>query len=312
MKKARMRNPRRRSKKDTKPQAVYWLPWLLLVILTLAGMIFFNMYTPGEQGNRRGESQDEPRQAPAAPESAGEQSLSGLEQIPSPGTGQTASTTSTTGGGDPNEMLRRSNLMLNQGKPAEALKILKTASKLAPEDEDIQYNLGIAYARLDKIDEAINAYKKALEIMPNYAEVYNNLGNMLMRRGDLEQAVTNFAEAVRLIPDYALAHNNLGIAYARLEDHSNAVIHLKRAMELNPDYVSAHFNLASVYAGMDRDQEAISELEKTIELSPEFEPAKRMLSTLRGDTNSAVVPESTDYVGEQSNAAPADAISGTQ
>src|SRR5262249_7814552 len=77
---------------------------------------------------------------------------------------------------------------MNAGDVQAAIALYEKAVKLAPEDEDLHYNLGIAYAKISDFDKAEQHYREALRLLPDYAEVHNNYGNLLLRAGRLDQA----------------------------------------------------------------------------------------------------------------------------
>ena len=63
-------------------------------------------------------------------------------------------------------------------------------------------------------DEAIAQYRAALEIEPDFAEAHNSLGVALARMGRINEAIAEFQEALRLRPAYPDAQKNLAKAQA--------------------------------------------------------------------------------------------------
>ena len=174
--------------------------------------------------------------------------------------------------------LNQANQLLAQGQPAEAVQVLTEAVQLNPDDEDVRYDLGLAFTRLSKLDEAIQQYREALRIFPNYAEAHNNLGNVLMRTGRTEEAIAQFEASVKIMPDYASAHNNLGTALQKAGRSSEALQHFQKAVKLNPDYWEAHFNVGSSCLHEGKLTEARGEFETVLRLKPDFEPARAALA----------------------------------
>jgi len=186
--------------------------------------------------------------------------------------------------------INRANELLTQGKPAEAVQVLTEAMQLSPNDEDVHYNLGLAYTRLGKLDEAIRQYNEALRIFPNYAEAHNNLGNVLMRAGRTEEATAQFESAVKVMPDYASAHNNLGTALQRAGRTNEALLQFQQAAKLMPEYWEAHFNVATSCLQAGKLDEARTELQTVLRLRPDFEPAKAALAEVEGQRASGAEP----------------------
>ena len=173
------------------------------------------------------------------------------------------------------------NQFLTNGAFAEAIQSFQAAIAITPEDEDLHYDLGIAYAQLGKTNEAVKAYEKALELFSDYAEVHNNLGNLLMKMGRLDEAQKHFEEAVKNSPENGSFRNNLGSLLARRGQIPEALLHFSKAVELAPNNFEAHFNLGNAYLYQNRAEEAAKEFAEALRLNPGFEMARRNLDMAR-------------------------------
>jgi Flp pilus assembly protein TadD len=182
--------------------------------------------------------------------------------------------------------------LLAQGKPAEAVEVFTEAAQANPKDEDVQYDLGLALARLGKSEEAVQHYEEALRLFPEYVEAHNNLGNVLLRLGRTEEAISHFESAVKFMPDYASAHNNLGTALGRIGRTNDAMGHFEQATKINPEYWEAHFNLGTSYLQAGRLSDAQSEFEKVLQLHPDFPPAQAALANIHGQLSGGGAPKS--------------------
>jgi Tfp pilus assembly protein PilF len=198
---------------------------------------------------------------------------------PARATSQPSTATTDNVDGSVVEWVNRGSQLIAQGRPAEAAALFAEALRLAPDDEDIHYNLGIALARQGKLEEAIQHYEEALRLFPDYVEAHNNLGNVLLRLGQPDEAVARFREAVRIMPDYASGWNNLGNALQHGQPDEASKCY-QRAVELNPNHLEARFNLASSYARQRQFPEARAELEAVLRLQPDFAPARTALANL--------------------------------
>jgi tetratricopeptide (TPR) repeat protein len=124
----------------------------------------------------------------------------------------------------------------------------RRACRLAPDDLDAHYNLGVAYADAGETARAIEAYSKALRIDPGHGLSWNNLGALFERQGDRAQAADAYARAIATDPRHAEAQNNLG-ALLRTEgriDEARACF--VAALEARPDFPEAGRNLAALDA----------------------------------------------------------------
>lgn len=170
------------------------------------------------------------------------------------------------------------NKLMDAGDPAGAISLYEKALVLAPEDEDLHYNLGIAYAKVGDFPHAEAQYREALRLLPDYAEVHNNLGNLLLRMGRLEEAAQELNEAINLQPQYAAAQNNLGIVRQKQKRLEDAAACFRKALEFDTNYLEAHFNLAGTYMLAGKPDQAIPEYREVLRIDPGFEPAQKGLA----------------------------------
>lgn len=173
------------------------------------------------------------------------------------------------------DILRLGTDLLNEGKTEDAIAVFEPALQFdsLEDDEDLHYNLAIAYSRVGKINAAIEQYKEALEVWPEYAEAYNNLGNLYVKQKRFDDAINAFQQAIHYMPDYAKAYNNLGTALGQQGKPNEALIQFVKAVQLDPTYVEARFNLANTYLRQDRVEEAVGELKILLRQRPDFRPA---------------------------------------
>ena len=167
---------------------------------------------------------------------------------------------------------------LEKGNPAEAVLLYQEALRIAPDDEDLHYNLGIAYVRQGMTEKAFEHYGEALRLFPDHVEAHNNLGNLLMRAGRVDEAVDHFRAAVRIMPDYASGYNNLGTALQQQPDKlDEATRQFEKAVALNPDYWEARYNLGQAYLRQGHTGKAEVEFRKVLQTRPDFQPARLAL-----------------------------------
>ncbi len=116
------------------------------------------------------------------------------------------------------------NLLLHDGnrtRTEEAILHYQTAIEINPEYLPARNNLGIALARLGKLDEAVAQYSAALKINPNAPDLLNSLGSALAEQGKLDEATRRFTEALRLRPNFPEAKQNLALIKVRQSGTQN-------------------------------------------------------------------------------------------
>lgn len=135
--------------------------------------------------------------------------------------------------------------LLRSGKLAEAVSMLESLNRSAPNNANVLYNLGVAYGELGQQDEAIIRLKKAVQLEPGHAHAWVGIGNAYYRLGKREQALEAFEKAVEADPDDGYTRRNLGGILMGFKRTAEAVEHLRKALELMPDDAQAIFGLAS-------------------------------------------------------------------
>jgi tetratricopeptide (TPR) repeat protein len=133
---------------------------------------------------------------------------------------------------------------------------------------EVEYHLGNALLRMERLDEAVRHFRAALAMSPAFAEAHNNLANALAQRGDLPGAIGHLHAAVVLKPDYLEAQHNLALLLARTGQTAEAATVLERVLKLEPANETAHFELAMIHVGARRSQSAIRHLREALRLNP--------------------------------------------
>jgi predicted Zn-dependent protease len=100
------------------------------------------------------------------------------------------------------------------GKYDQALKMLKTARNMIPEDAECGLFLGEAQLELGAYDKASALFLDIVKKNPTYTQVYYFLGQSLGKQGEL-----------------ADAHYYLAVFHARKRDYQTAVIQLRSALK---------------------------------------------------------------------------------
>src|SRR5215213_1049536 len=102
--------------------------------------------------------------------------------------------------------------LYQNGNYRAAVDRLKRAAKLAPHDERILNNLGLAYCRLGKIDEAYKAFTRATGPLTGNL----NTAKMLERFGREDDAIRYYEAARAIDPMNSLALRRLADLYQRM------------------------------------------------------------------------------------------------
>jgi Flp pilus assembly protein TadD len=100
---------------------------------------------------------------------------------------------------------------------------LEHASRLAPPDIEILYDIGYAFQQIERFNQAIQTYERMLEFHPCPAIAFYNIGYInLVEFEEYAAATAYFSRALECDPDYADALYNRGLARELLSDFEGA------------------------------------------------------------------------------------------
>lgn len=212
------------------------------------------------------------------------------------------------------QMLGKTHFML--GNLDQAIAELETASKLAPNDIDVAYTLGIAYLRNRQPEKAKQLYDSLLKSFGEQPQLRIVIGRAYRQSGLLADAVEQFKKAIASDPNFPRAHYYLGLTYLLDEGQSKigealeefkievaanpdeffsnyylgvvynfqrqwaaAITHLQKAASVQPNNPDPYFQLGQAYQELARHQDAIEVLKKSIALNPNLAHNKGQVAT---------------------------------
>ncbi len=147
-------------------------------------------------------------------------------------------------------------VLLDEGKPEEALAHLARAEEAQPDRPGLHIQIGETYLKMRRPLEAEAAFGKALAIDPLNFHAHLGLARACHRQRRHEDAAREALETVRLMFHYPMAHFVLGRALFRLHRFEAAARSLSVATDLNPNFVQAHRMLLRLYRFWVDDPEA--------------------------------------------------------
>jgi tetratricopeptide (TPR) repeat protein len=157
--------------------------------------------------------------------------------------------------------------LLKEGKIPAAIRELRAAAGLNPNDAWIRLALGEAYRLRGLMTEAEHEIREALAIDPKFQEARLTLSGVYVQEQRYPEAI---AEAQALIDDPTYAEvwmplTNKGFSLIRLGQLSEARKSLELAIEFKDEYWRAHLNLGILATLEGRRDEAITQFASVIE-----------------------------------------------
>jgi tetratricopeptide (TPR) repeat protein len=170
--------------------------------------------------------------------------------------------------------------LAKQGRPKHAVKELRKAARLKPNEFIFHANLGTVYFYQGVYPKAIQEFQKALKMDPSYGMGYANLSYVygLMRR--TREALRHMKKAVQMNPQYADLHYNLALLYSDRRRYEEAAIELKKALRINPNYLLARINLGVLYEDQKRWKGARREYRRILQITPDDEHIRKRLERI--------------------------------
>ena len=161
------------------------------------------------------------------------------------------------------------------GDSGAAVRAFRTALKLRPDDAKALFFLATALENAGDADGALAAYRDLARRRPQAPDGHLGLGVLLIKRGgsDVAKGIDELRTAVRIDPNQYEAQVTLGRALLTQKLTAESLEHLKRAAELAPGNPEPHYQLALAYRRLGRNDEAVAETAIV----------KRIHETRRGD-----------------------------
>jgi tetratricopeptide (TPR) repeat protein len=153
------------------------------------------------------------------------------------------------------------------------LEILKSS----PEHVASLENLGLVYARTNRLDQAVKTYRRALDLSPGNTTVLLNLGLAYMKLRSYRQALDTFQVLVKADPANRMARDTrllfpLASGYLKEADTQEDRRKLSAFLStVSPP--AASLVICKLYLERDRMDEAAGQCRKTLSLDPAFPEA---------------------------------------
>ena len=121
--------------------------------------------------------------------------------------------------------LDRGDLLVSEGRAAEAMGVWRQALAAAPTDTRLLIRIATAQARMGRLEDAEATMLKAVAIEPKSARVRQNLALVYLRQKDFEKALATFNEVLELESTYPETHYYIGLIHEMRGDEATAVTH---------------------------------------------------------------------------------------
>lgn len=171
--------------------------------------------------------------------------------------------------------------LMYQGRPVEAIPLLRAAVEARPDRADAWSDLGVALAQTGQITEAVAAWQRVLVIDQDDVQAHTNLGVALAQMGRIAEAVAAWERALEIDPSNIQVHTYIGNALLSSNQAVSALEHYREVVQVTPDDPMIHARIGAALVRMDDIPGAIKAFERAVELAPDNEGLREALATLR-------------------------------
>ncbi len=146
------------------------------------------------------------------------------------------------------------------GRFAEAVGSWEHLVREHPGDAELNYNLGLAYLNLQKLDRAKAYLERTIRLAPSFGQAREFLAQASRHEASIRAVIARAEGALPSSPDDVAQLSRLALLNASIGQYAEAVRRLERIAALKPGEPGVHYNLACMYAMQNRTDEAVSHL----------------------------------------------------
>ncbi|GAB1858310.1 tetratricopeptide repeat protein [Flavobacteriaceae bacterium MHTCC 0001] len=142
-------------------------------------------------------------------------------------------------------LMSEANIYHKMGDTEKFKEVMEAATKMDPENPELQYNLGVIASDSGEAEEAMKYYKKTIELDPKYTNAYINSAALVL---DKEAAIIE--EMNGLGSSAADDRRYEQLREQRQSIYQEALPYLNKALELDANNKSAATTLMNIYSAL--------------------------------------------------------------
>jgi Tfp pilus assembly protein PilF len=180
---------------------------------------------------------------------------------------------------DPQVAVLNGIVLLNNGKPTDAVNALQGAASNAPKDAFIQLWLGKAAQAKGDSGLAETSFRQAAQLNPRALEAQEQLARIAMQRGDTNMLADVASKTLAAAPHFPGGYVWQAMVELKRNAPDKAEADLKTAISTAPQSPQAYLMLGDLRLSQKRLPEAATLLQQALDRDPNSVPALRGLVT---------------------------------
>ncbi|MEZ4686332.1 MAG: tetratricopeptide repeat protein [Bacteroidia bacterium] len=163
-------------------------------------------------------------------------------------------------------------IQLDDGKTA--LELVESAIGLMPDEDGFHYLKARALLELDRYDDAETSLREAINLDPEDADYFALWAAIKLQRKQYKKALEYANKALALEPDNMLGLNTRSQAQLKLNDKEGAFATLKGALHEDPNNPYTHANLGWSKLESGDHKAAMEHFREALKINPNFQMAR--------------------------------------
>jgi len=174
-----------------------------------------------------------------------------------------------------------------EGKPADAIAVLRLGLEAMPENYDIHFQHLVELYESGRYDDVLRAFaERSFPQVEFDPVVWNYVGLTYWKKGDVPQALASFDQSLAIDGEFAVTYHNRGTVHfddfqrtRRSGSYDLALADFEKATALDPAYAPAFHSLGVARFQAGDLAKAIESLEKALTLDPGLDEAHFFLGS---------------------------------
>ena len=175
--------------------------------------------------------------------------------------------------------------LIQFGQNKEAIKLLKLAVKLHPNEIDLWTSLAEAQVRSNRNHEALSSLNQAIKIRPNEQNIYFREAYIYMNLNDPRKAKISIKKGLSINKNNERGYFQLGNTEIMLKNYNLALIAFKKSSEINSNFWQSINNEGLILYELNNFKEATLKFRSALKISNDAEPMLALAIVLYSTEN---------------------------